>query len=90
MKVSKCPNWIKENYAFRGEIDDIVYRCKIQNIPIQVAANTRDVFCHLHGNCSLGKCEHYNEWSLKEVREAFKKLEESEAHRDAVLGVLRM
>ncbi len=90
MNVKNCPNRLKENHAFRGEIDDWVYRCKIQHIPPEVAANTQDVFCHLHGNCKLGKCTFYNEWSLEEVRKAFKKLDEAEAHRDAVIGVLRM
>lgn len=89
-KVKDCPHRIRENHALRGETDYIVQRCNIQKIPIDVAANTQDVFCHLHGNCALGKCTFYNEWSLKEIRDAFKKLDEAEAHRDAVLGVLRM
>lgn len=46
--------------------------------------------CKHHGNSKLVGCPTYNEWSLKQVRDAFKKLEKIEAHRDAVLGVLRM
>jgi hypothetical protein len=92
-KVKDCPHRIKENHAMRGsrEPDIWVQKCNIQTkrYPDGMTGPT-DVSCHLHGNCALGKCEFYNEWSLKEVREAFKKLDEAEAHRDAVLGALRM
>jgi hypothetical protein len=92
-KVSKCPQRSKENHALRGEKEPDVWvqRCNIQEhkYPDGITG-TNDVFCHLHGNCALGKCEFYNEWSVKKIREAFKKLDEAEAHGDAVLGVLRM
>jgi hypothetical protein len=46
--------------------------------------------CNLHGSSKLCKCEDYSDWSEKQVRDAFKKLEEIEKHRDAVLAVMRM
>jgi hypothetical protein len=45
----------------------------------------------MHGSSLLKKCKIYNEWSEKRVRDAFKKLDEAEAHRDAVvLEVMRL
>jgi hypothetical protein len=91
-KVKDCPHRMHENLSMRGikEPDCWVNNCKIRKIPAPYSDVGTRVRCHLHGNCQLGKCDFYNEWSIQEVRDAFKKLDEIEAHRDAVLGVLRM
>jgi hypothetical protein len=90
-KVKDCPHRVRNNYAERGTGDPVwwINDCKIQEHP-SYYPNPRGIECHLHGNCNLGKCKVYNEWSIKQVDDAFKQLEEAEAHRDAVLGVLRM
>lgn len=49
-----------------------------------------DVTCTMHGSSLIKKCKIYNEWSEKQVRDAFKKLDEVEAHRDAVMEVMRL
>jgi hypothetical protein len=80
-RVKNCPHRLHENRALRGvkELDMWANRCGIQfqRHPDGIEGSG-DVDCHLHGNCLLAKCEFYNEWSLKEVRNAFKKLDDAE------------
>jgi len=90
-KVKDCPHRIRNNYAMRGtdEPDLWIIECKIQKHET-FRDNTIEPRCHFHGNCKLGQCNFYNEWSYNEVRKAFEELKKMELHRDAVLGVLKM
>ena len=91
-RVKECPYRLHENHALRGtnEPDAWMNRCAIQAIPEAVAEGSTDVFCHLHGNSKLNKCEHYNDHIEKELREAFKKLDDLEKHRDVLRAVMNM
>lgn len=90
-RVKECPHRARNNYALRGTADRDRWQndCNIQKHPAEYPSPI-GIECHLHGNIKLSKCRFYNDWSEKQVKDAFKKLNELEAHREGILGVLRM
>jgi len=90
-RVSKCPCRYKEWDTTRYHGSVSYYTC-IYPEGNMARKDTLDgsVSCDLRGNTKLCKCTIYNTWSEKQVQNAFEKLDKLEAHRDAVLGVLRM
>jgi hypothetical protein len=91
-KVKDCPLRLKRKEGVRHYGSVTFFACQYPegHMGRPHLDSEHGVTCELKWNTKLSECEEYNIWSVKQVREAFKKLEEIENHRDAVIGVLRM
>ena len=89
-KVTGCPLRLKCKDTIRYHGSITYYRCQWPEGHTCRPHYESDMNCIKRPNELVSGCKYYDEWSQKQVRDAFKKLEDLEAHRDAVLGVLRM
>ena len=83
---------MREDISRRGSAEPNcwVNNCRIQRPPAEYDDRHQRYRCHLHGSCKLSKCDFYNDWSEKEVRDAFKKLEETEKQLAIIRAIKEM
>ncbi len=84
-RVKDCPHRQHQGDYIRHEGTFWWWSCRIKGTPGDYINS-----CDLRGNIKLCKCKDYNDWSEKEVRVAFARLEALEKHRDAVMTVMQL
>ena len=89
-KVKICPLRLKCRESVKHYGGETFYRCQWPEGHMCRSHYEQDMTCIKKPNEMIDSCRYYDEWSQKQVRDAFKKLEDLEVLRDAVLGVLRM
>lgn len=89
-RVKECPCRVKNREGVRHYGTDVFFSCVWPEGHMLRSHCQLSMTCPHNGNKLLKSCTYYSEWSLKQVRDAFKKLEESEKHLDAVREVLKL
>ena len=91
-KVKDCPLRLKRRESVRhyGGCSWIACQYPEGHMERKHLESDHEVTCKLKWNTKLSECEEYNIWSVKQVRDAFKKLEDMEKHHDALRAVMRM
>lgn len=87
-KVKDCPLRLKRKEGVRHYGSVTFFACQYPEG--HMGRPHHGVCCPLKGNTKLSKCEEYNIWAVKQVKDAFKKLEDMEKQHEALRAVMRM